>query len=272
MHTENAIEVEPTRVRILGIPISLVNMSAAVALVSRWSRSGPARRVFVRETASLMSAVDEPYLRHLHEDADLIVADGTPLVWISRIRGYGEQIGRIPGADLLDAVCSASLQTGGSHFFFGGRPGVAEEVAAKLTARFPGLKIAGTLCPPMRHIGPDFKFDPEALHELQVIRESKADFIWVGLSSPKQEYWMSLAAPLLDRGVLFGVGAAFDFHAGTVKRAPRWMRENGLEWAHRLLSEPRRLWRRYLIQVPRFLIRLAKEEASLRLKQEPSRL
>jgi N-acetylglucosaminyldiphosphoundecaprenol N-acetyl-beta-D-mannosaminyltransferase len=164
------------------------------------------------------------------------------------------------------------LQTNRSHFFFGGRPGVAEEVAAKLTARFPGLNVAGTLCPPMRQIGPDFTFDLEAMQELEVIRESKADFIWVGLSSPKQEYWMSLAAPLLDRGVLFGVGAAFDFHAGTVKRAPRWMRENGLEWAHRLLSEPRRLWRRYLIQVPRFLIRLVKEEVGLRLKQEPSRL
>lgn len=239
-------------VRILGIPVSVINLGRVGGVVSNWAATGGVRVVFVREVASLMAAVREPRLAALHEKADLVVADGTPLVWIARMRGCGSEMGRVPGADLIDTACKQSLLTGQSHYFYGGKPGVAEEMVARLRARYPGLKVVGTFSPPMRTIDADFEPDAEVVQEIGRIKEANPDFVWVGISSPKQEYWMMKAAPLLDRGVLFGVGAAFDFHSGAVKRAPRWMRENGLEWLHRLASEPTRLWRRYLNLAPQF--------------------
>jgi len=185
------------------------------------------------------------------------VPDGMPLVWVGRRRGH--DIGRVAGADLVDAVCRASLATGQSHFFYGGRPGVADEMAARLAARHAGLRVAGTLAPPMREIGSGHVFDADGRAELDAIRDASPDFVWVGISSPKQEWWMSRAAPLIGRGVFFGVGAAFDFHSGAIRRAPKWMQRSGLEWLHRLGSEPRRLWKRYLVLGPRFVWRLASQ-------------
>ena len=247
-------------VNILGIPVSIVNMPEASRLVTNWAEQPQSRVVFVREVASLMVAVGEKRLANLHRCADLVVADGNPLVWVARMRGWGRRIGRIAGADFVDAICKRSLETGQSHYFFGGKPKVAELMAAQLCLRYPGLKVAGTFSPPMREIGPNFELDAAAINEIERIQQSGADFVWVGISSPKQEYWMMKARPLLGHGVLIGVGAAFDFQAGTVKRAPRWMCNIGLEWAHRLCSEPRRLWRRYLILAPKFLIAVAVEQ------------
>jgi N-acetylglucosaminyldiphosphoundecaprenol N-acetyl-beta-D-mannosaminyltransferase len=187
----------------------------------------------------------------------MVVPDGTPLVWIGRWRGYGRRIGRVAGADLVDAVCAASVSGGLTHYFYGGKPGVAAEMARRLSERHPGLLVAGVFSPPMREIGPDLCITDDMRAELDAIRRSGADFIWIGLSSPKQDYLAIQAAPLVGRGVFFAVGAAFDFHSGAVRRAPGWMRNNGLEWLHRLWSEPRRLWRRYLVLVPQFVWDLA---------------
>lgn len=246
----------PTRLSILGIPVDITHLSAATYSVLCWARNPGAHMVFVRDVASLMAAVESPKLRALHDEASLVVPDGTPLVWLGKLMGRGSSIGRVPGADLVDAVCQASLVEGQSHFFFGGQPGVADEMAARLTDRFPGLKVAGTFSPPMRNIDANFALDQQALSEVEFIRSSNPDFIWVGISSPKQEYWMSQASQHFEHGIFFGVGAAFDFHTGRVARAPRWMRNNGLEWLHRLLSEPRRLWYRYLVLAPKFVIQV----------------
>lgn len=237
---------------ILGVPISLVDLPRATESAIYWAEGSSPRTVFVREVASLMLALEQPALMELHQHADLIVPDGTPLVWIARAKGFGREIGRVPGADLLDCVCQASLKTGQSHFFYGGKPGVAERMAENLQAKYPGLKVAGTLSPPMRDVGPDLEITGDVAQEIALIKEANPSFIWIGISSPKQEYWMTKAAPVVGHGVFFGIGAAFDFHAGTVKRAPKWMRDNGLEWLHRLASEPKRLWRRYLILGPKF--------------------
>ena len=145
----------------------------------------------------------------------------------------------------MDAVCKASLLTGQSHFFYGGKPGVAQTMTEVLSVRYPGLRVAGMCSPPWLNIGPDFRLLGACREDLEAIRASNADIIWVGISSPKQEYWIAKAARAVDRGVFIGVGAAFDFHSGNVRRAPLWMRNNGLEWFHRLINEPRRLWRRY---------------------------
>jgi N-acetylglucosaminyldiphosphoundecaprenol N-acetyl-beta-D-mannosaminyltransferase len=196
----------------------------------------------------------------MHETADLVLADGTPLTWISRLRGV--RVGRVPGTDLIDAVCHASAGTGLKHYFFGGAPGVATRMAEALKAKYPGLEVAGCYSPPMRSLAPGAALSEEERAEIADIAATGADFIWVGISTPKQETWITQATQLLPHGVCFGVGAAFDFHTGRVKRAPLWMQRNGLEWFHRLLSDPKRLWRRYLILAPKFVLLSAAEEVN----------
>ncbi|MGY4458013.1 WecB/TagA/CpsF family glycosyltransferase [Bradyrhizobium sp. LB13.1] len=217
--------------------------------------SRKAYSVFVRDVPSLMLALRQPELCNLHQTADLVVADGAPLVWVAKMKGHGDEIGRVPGADLVDEVCKFSLSSGQSHFFYGGKPGVAQRMADILTRRYPGLRVAGIITPPMLDIGPNFDLLKSCREDIDEIRVSNADVIWVGISSPKQEYWIAKATAIIDRGVLIGVGAAFDFHSGAVKRAPAWMRNHGLEWLHRLMSDPRRLWRRYLVLAPMFVVK-----------------
>lgn len=251
-----SVTKEICRTRILDVPISLVNLPNAAKQISEWAFDRTAARVvFVRDSPSLMLVSEQPHLMELHEKANLVVADGTPLVWFCRMYGGGDEVGRVAGADLVDFVCKLSLSTQQSHFFYGGKPNVAQAMAASLSKKYPGLKTAGVCSPPMLDIGPDFELCDSNLEDVKKIGESSADFIWVGISSPKQEYWIAKAAPLVGHGVFIGVGAAFDFHSGRVRRAPPWMRDNGLEWLHRLASEPRRLWRRYLLLAPRFACR-----------------
>ena len=243
------------RIEILGVPVSLVDMNAVVDAIIQKPNTDGAGMVFVREVASLMLAADDDLLRGLHHQAFLVVPDGMPLVWIGRLRGHGDRIGRVAWAYVICYVCRATLETGQSHYFFGGKPGVAENLARRLCDRHRGLNVVGSYCPPMREIDHGFELTGEALDEAERVRHLKPDFVWVGISSPKQEFWMAKAAPAIGRGVFLGVGAAFDFHSGAVKRAPRWMQRSGLEWLHRLASDPRRLWRRYLVLAPQFAFR-----------------
>lgn len=255
---------------LLGIPVTAITLPTAVSTVARLAEEDRPHAIFIREVASLMAAVSNPVLAALHFKASLVVPDGMPLVWAGRLKGYGETIGRVAGADLMDAVCAASVKTGQSHFFYGGAPGVVEEMCSRLSEKYPGLKVAGSMTPPMRAIGDNFELTDEVLAEVETIRAAKADFIWVGISSPKQEYWIMAVMPVIGHGVFFGVGAAFNFHSGHVRRAPRWMQERGLEWAYRLYSEPRRLWRRYLISAPKFVTLVLFEKIAIRarLKQK----
>lgn len=244
----------------LGVPVSLVNLARASQQISTWAKDHvKAYSVFVRDVPSLMQAVKQTELFDLHKDADLIVADGTPLVWVAQVKGHGDSIGRVPGADLVDAVCRLSLSAGQSHFFYGGKPGVAQRMAETLVQKYPGLRVAGIHSPPILNIGPDFDVLELCREDIEVIGASNADIVWVGISSPKQEYWIAKAAHAVGRGVFIGVGAAFDFHSGSVQRAPAWMRNNGLEWLYRLIREPRRLWRRYLVLAPMFVFRVTAE-------------
>ena len=247
-------------VRILGVPVDATDLPRAVESIKRWGERGKARAVFLRDVHGVMRSVQMPALMQMHETADLVLADGAPLTWVSRLRGV--KVGRVPGTDLIDAVCSASAGTGLKHYFFGGAPDVAALMAEALKAKYPGLKVAGYYSPPMRNLAPGATLSEEERAEIANIAATGADFIWVGLSTPKQETWITQAAQLLPHGVCFGVGAAFDFHTGRVKRAPRWMQRNGLEWFHRLLSDPRRLWRRYIILAPKFVLLSAAEELS----------
>jgi N-acetylglucosaminyldiphosphoundecaprenol N-acetyl-beta-D-mannosaminyltransferase len=201
-----------------------------------------------------MRAQDDADLMQLHEQAGMVTPDGMPLVWLARSRGY-QEVGRTCGSDLVLSLCEISIKEGLRHYFFGGKPGVAERLAEKLSARFPGLQVVGTATPPFRKMTPE-----EDVAATAAITAARPDIVWVGLSTPTQEYWMRDHVGRIPGATLMGVGAAFDFHAGDVKRAPRWMQQVGLEWLHRLSSEPRRLWRRYLVLAPRFVMRAAREE------------
>jgi N-acetylglucosaminyldiphosphoundecaprenol N-acetyl-beta-D-mannosaminyltransferase len=155
---------------------------------------------------------------------------------------------RVYGPDLMLAVCEHSAKRGYRHFFYGGAPGVTEKLAVQLRSRFPGLQVAGTYSPPFRPLTPE-----EDREVVERINSSQPDIVWVGIGAPKQERWMAEHVGRLCAPVLIGVGAAFDFHGGLKKQAPRWMQKSGLEWSFRLMSEPRRLWRRYLVNNPFFL-------------------
>lgn len=197
-------------------------------------------------------------LRQAYNSAYLATPDGMPLVWLGRWHGHPD-ITRVYGPDLLLAVCDRGRATDLRHFFYGGTPGVAEELARKLCTSFPGLEIVGTYSPPFRELNED---EFSALQ--RQITAARPDIIWVGLSTPKQEKFMSGVWDKLDAALLVGVGAAFDFHSGRVRQAPRWMQRSGLEWFFRLCVEPRRLWRRYLVNNPLFILRTFGQLTGLR--------
>jgi N-acetylglucosaminyldiphosphoundecaprenol N-acetyl-beta-D-mannosaminyltransferase len=253
----------PHLMRVLGIGISIIDMPHAVQTILSWAASGNAQYVCVRDVHGVMQARKAPDLIEIHERAGLVTPDGMPLVWIGRLRGV-KPIGRVCGSDLVDALCKASVEHGVRHYFFGGKPGVAAEMARSLATRYPGLEIAGTF-------GPSFE-EPSAEEDIQIVQEisaAKPHIVWVGLSTPKQEYWMRDHVARIPNAILIGVGAAFDFQTGRIKRAPVWMQRHGLEWLYRLASEPARLWYRYLVLAPQFAV-LALLEHFERRRHYPS--
>jgi N-acetylglucosaminyldiphosphoundecaprenol N-acetyl-beta-D-mannosaminyltransferase len=197
-------------------------------------------------------------LHRAYRESLLTTADGMPLVWLGKWHGHVD-ITRVYGPDLLLAVCDAGRQVGLKHFFYGGAPGVAETLREKSTVRFPGLIVAGTHTPPYRALT-----DEEFSALQKEITAAQPDVLWIGLSSPTQEKFMRAHAAQLDAGLLIGVGAAFDFHSGRVKQAPRWMQRSGLEWLFRLGTDPVRLWKRYLVHNPLFVLRTIAQLSGLK--------
>jgi N-acetylglucosaminyldiphosphoundecaprenol N-acetyl-beta-D-mannosaminyltransferase len=175
-----------------------------------------------------------------------------PLVWLGRLKGL--DVGRVYGPDLMLALCEQGLAEGWRHYFYGATDDVLADLAARLTGRFPSLQIAGAWAPPFRPLTPDEEVDVIAR-----INGARADLVWVGIGTPKQDFWMAHFRSRLEAPVLIAVGAAFNFHAGHVPQAPRWMMAAGLEWLFRLAMEPRRLWRRYVIGIPRFIWLVARQ-------------
>jgi N-acetylglucosaminyldiphosphoundecaprenol N-acetyl-beta-D-mannosaminyltransferase len=243
-------EVAPERVNVLGVGVSAITMAHAVNIIEDWIAAADHQYVCVTGVHGVMESQDDPNLRDIHNRAGLVTPDGMPLVWLSRLKGY-RHVERVYGPDLMLACCAASVSNGHRHFFYGGAPGVPERLAAGLQDRFPGLIVAGTWSPPFG--------EPTLVEEratIERINSADPDIVWVGLSTPKQERWMATHVGRLSAPVLIGVGAAFDFHAGLKRQAPRWMQRSGLEWLFRLGTEPRRLWRRYSRNNPRFLWRI----------------
>lgn len=237
----------PARANVLGVGISALNLDSAVAAVI--TALGQKRKGYVCVTGvhGVSEARANSDFRRILNEALLNTPDGMPMVWVGRLQGFRD-MDRVYGPDLMLRLCE--LSPGFSHFFYGGAPGVAQELAARLRQRFPALKVAGCYTPPFRPLTA-----AEELELEQLVSKLKPDIFWVGLSTPKQERFMAEHWQKLDATLFFGVGAAFDFHAGRLRQAPLWMQRTGLEWLFRLACEPRRLWRRYLRNNPLFLLR-----------------
>lgn len=241
------------RVDILGVGVSAINMEMALEAIEGWIERREQHYVCVTTVHGVMECRKDPELRRIFNSSGLTTPDGMPLVWLSRARGFG-YVNRVYGPDLMLALCERSLSKGYRHFLYGGAPGVPEKLAENLKRRFPGLDVVGTYSPPFRPLTHE-----EDERVVRMINEAGPDIVWVGLSTPKQERWMAGHIGRLEAPVLIGVGAAFDFHSGVKRQAPRWMQRSGLEWLFRLLTEPRRLWRRYLIYNSLFVWNLMKE-------------
>jgi len=244
LETSRNISREQCSFRVLGVSVDAVQIPDAIAEMERWIREGRAGcYIAVTGMHGITVSRQDPRFREILNQADLVVPDGMPLVWLARWHHYPLRH-RVPGSELMATFCR---ETGPRyrHFFYGGAPGVADNLAKILVERY-GIVVAGTYCPPFRPL----REDEEKEVAFQV-HAAAPDILWVGLSTPKQEQWMYEHRDKLRIPVMLGVGAAFDFNSGRVRRAPAWMGELGLEWFFRLVVDPRRLWRRYLIAIPK---------------------
>ncbi|KMO31113.1 WecB/TagA/CpsF family glycosyltransferase [Methylobacterium aquaticum] len=250
-----------------GVPVSATDMDGLIAALGRRLAAGPAQPgtfVVFRDAHGVVRAQTDAALRAAHHDALLVCADGRPVSWIGRWRGLSTTR-QVPGIESVAAVCRAGAAQGWRHYFLGGGDGVADLLATTMRARVPGLQVAGIETPPFR---PLTDTETEAMRAR--IRASGAQIVWVGLGTPKQEVFMAAHAPHLPGTIAMGVGAAFDVATGRIPRAPKMLQVAGLEWAYRVAREPRRLWRRYLDTIPRFLAIAARDAISARRAPRPS--
>jgi N-acetylglucosaminyldiphosphoundecaprenol N-acetyl-beta-D-mannosaminyltransferase len=204
----------------------------------------------------MLAQKDEEF-RLIQNRSGLTTPDGMPMVWCGRWAGE-KQMTRVYGPDLIDAVSARAGKEGWRVFYYGGKEGVAELLAREIQRRAPGIRNVGTYCPPFRPLSP-----AERSEVIDRINAAEPDIVWVGLSSPKQEYWMDDVRPELDAAALIGIGAAYDMLTGQVRQAPRFIQRSGLEWMFRLMMEPRRLWRRYVLNVPRFALKVLGNKPTL---------
>ncbi len=241
------------RVDLLGVQVSAINIPMAVETIDKWILYSQPNYVCVTPAHSVMECYDHPELLPVFNASGLTTPDGMPLVWWLRWHGQ-KDVDRVYGPDLMLEICHHSLEKGYRHFLYGGALGVAEALAGSLQHRFPGIRIVGCFTPPFRALTPE-----EDFQVIEQIRSSQADIVWVGISSPRQDLWMKDHLGRVGAPVLIGVGAAFDFLSGRKRQAPRWIQRSGFEWLFRLANEPSRLWRRYLLTYPRFVVLVIKQ-------------
>ncbi len=243
---------------ILGVRISAIDMRLASDNIGRWIAAGERRSVHVCNVHTVIECQRDPCLRIGMNQAGLATPDGMPLVWLSRLAGH-HRASRVYGPDLMLALMERSVAKGYRHYFYGGAEGVARKLAEVMRQKYPGVQIVGTYFPPFRE---GYFEEDDAV--IDGINAAQPDIIWVGLGTPKQDWWVIRHRSKLEAPMLIAVGAAFDFHTGRVPQAPRWMMSIGLEWLFRLIQEPGRLWRRYLIYNPLFIWLVLLQQLGLR--------
>lgn len=251
MNTQSAISHE--RLDLLGVRVSAVSIPLAVETIDSWIASKARTYVCVAPVSTLVDCQKNHDYRSIVNAAGMVTPDGMPVVWLGKASG-SRVIDRTYGPDLMLATTQAGQAKGRRHFWYGGSARTLELLETSLKTKFPAMNLAGKYSPPMTPFA-----QKESREIIDMINNAKPDILWVGLGSPKQDFWMSLNRPLLDVPVIIGVGAAFDFLSGQKPQAPRWMQRSGLEWLFRLGSEPRRLWRRYLIGNAEFVYYLCRD-------------
>lgn len=239
--------VRPPRANVLGVGVSAINMTEALQLSEHLLRQRSKGYVCLTGVHGIMEAQRDSQLLSILNQSFLCAPDGMPTVWVGRLQGHSD-MRRVYGPDYMLQMCRLSARAGFRNFLYGGKPGVATQLKRQLERMVPAVEIVGTYTPPF---GP---LDPSEEEEiLASINRARPDILWVGLSTPRQERFMAQYAGRLNASLMVGVGAAFDIHAGLLADAPDWVKSCGLQWLDRLLKEPRRLWRRYLTNNPKFL-------------------
>ena len=240
--------------KILDVNVSATNLQKAAETIESWIRNKQKSYVCVAPVSTIVDCQKNTEYKEIINDASMVTPDGMPLVWIGKKRKI-EGLKRTYGPDLMDLVCSRSQENGISHYFYGGKEESTASFRDGLLSRFPRLDIKGVYSPELKEIG-----ELESENVLSDINNAGSDILWVGLGSPKQDYWMSLHRDKLNVPVMIGVGAAFDYISGAKSQAPKWMQKSGLEWFFRLMNEPGRLWKRYIAGNSLFLYLLLKEQ------------
>jgi N-acetylglucosaminyldiphosphoundecaprenol N-acetyl-beta-D-mannosaminyltransferase len=251
------------RINVLGVGISAITPDRALESIAGWVESGERHYVCVCAVHTVMECQRDPELRRMINRASLAVPDGMPLVWISRLKGQ-PQVRRVYGPDLMLSFCELAARRGYTNYLLGGVVGQPEILGQRLLERFPNLLIAGGAPTPARPLSP---VDNDEI--IEAINRVGPDVVWVGMGTGYQERWIAQNRHRLRAPVLIGVGAAFDMHSKRVRQAPAWMQRTGLEWFFRLLQEPLRLWRRYLLGNPLFVYRLLVQQMGFRDYPEP---
>lgn len=256
-----SVAVEQLRREVAGMPFHFVEKHQVLEVIAQWRDAGRSEMIVVNNPHAVMLCWRDHEMREATVRAGLALPDGVGVIFAAAILGYGRKH-RVTGPSVMLDICDRGRELGLRHFFYGGAEGVAERLAEKMCERFPGMQVVGTYCPPFRELTHE-----EDEHVTALINGTNADVVWVGLGAPKQERWMIRHHGRLNAAATVGIGAAFDFHSGMVPWAPGWIRRCGLEWAHRLVVNPKRMWRRN-IDAPRFMARVIGQAAGTLLGVE----
>jgi N-acetylglucosaminyldiphosphoundecaprenol N-acetyl-beta-D-mannosaminyltransferase len=243
---------------VLGASIDALSWDEALEKIVTWGARRESRYVCICNVHSVVTTTRDQSFRHVVNDADMATPDGAPIAWSLRCFGFSDQV-RINGPDLMWKYLAEAERLGQKVFFYGSSESTLGKLSAVLAVRFPALQIAGMHSPPYRELTPE-----EDEQEIAMINDSGANIVFVGLGCPKQEKWMAGHRGRI-RAVMVGVGAAFDYHSGVIKRAPAWWQRNGLEWLYRLCSEPKRLMKRYMVTNTLFIIGISRQLISQKL-------
>jgi N-acetylglucosaminyldiphosphoundecaprenol N-acetyl-beta-D-mannosaminyltransferase len=242
------VRARSERVNVLGVGVDPIDMDEAIRILATQIKEEKKGYVCLAGVHGIMEAQRDPGLLSIFADALLVAPDGMPTVWLGWARGFS-RMKRVFGPDLMIEIFAREEFRDCAHFLCGGAPGVGERLREEMLRRFPHARILGVYSPPFR------KMTAEEERELAAtVRSLQPDIIWIGISTPKQERFMARYLPKLDTKLMIGVGAAFLYHTGMIRDSPEWVKRAGMQWLHRLFQEPARLWKRYLLNNPRFVL------------------
>jgi N-acetylglucosaminyldiphosphoundecaprenol N-acetyl-beta-D-mannosaminyltransferase len=243
---------EIQKCKILGVQVCVTNMQETLDNITGNLSNLKGKYICVSNVHTIVMSYDDENYRHVQNSAYMVLPDGKPLSLVSRLNGFAKA-SRVTGPDLMENIFRISEVNHFKHFFYGSTDETLKALQNELKAIYPYLKIAGMYSPPFRELTSE-----EDIQITEKINKSQPDFVWVGLGAPKQELWMYNHKDKIN-GLMVGVGAGFDFFAGNIRRAPAWMQKYSLEWLYRLIQDPKRLWKRYLVYNTRFIALVVKE-------------